>query len=69
MTVADKIRGRSAEQHIRTKDWAKFFKVTPRTWQHWLADSESIPIGRLRVIAARLGMNITELIGEQDHDS
>lgn len=64
MTVADRIRGRSAERHIRTRDWAKFFKVTERTWQNWLSEPESIPIGRLRVIAARLDVNIIELLGD-----
>lgn len=64
MTVADRIRGRSVERHIRTKDWAKLFKVTERTWQNWLAEPENIPIGRMRVISARLGVNISELLGE-----
>lgn len=64
MTVADRIRGRSVERHIQTRDWAKLFRVTPRTWQNWLSEPENIPIGRLRVIAAKLGVNITELLGE-----
>lgn len=64
MTVADRIRGRSVERHIKTKDWAKLFKVTPRTWQNWLAEPENMPIGRLRVIAARLGVNTSELLGD-----
>lgn len=65
MTVADRIRGRSVERHIRTKDWAKLFKVTPRTWQNWLSDSENMPIGRLRVIAAKLDVKTSELLGEE----
>ena len=65
MTIADRIRGRSVERHIQTRDWAKFFKVSTRTWQNWLSEPENIPIGRLRVIAARLGVNITELLGDE----
>lgn len=65
MTVADRIRGRSVERHIKTRDWAKLFKVSERTWQNWLADPECIPIGRLRVIAARLGVEVIELLGDE----
>lgn len=63
-TVADRIRGRSVENHIRTRDWAKLFKVTERTWQNWMAESENIPIGRMRVIAARLDTTVAVLMGE-----
>lgn len=66
MTVADRIRGRSVERHIKTRDWAKLFKVTERTWQNWLADPECIPIGRLRVIAAKLDVKISDLVGESE---
>lgn len=66
MTVADRIRGRSVERHIKTRDWAKLFKVTERTWQNWLADPEYIPIGRLRVIAAKLDVKISDLVGESE---
>lgn len=65
-TVADRIKGRSVENHIRTRDWAKLFHVTERTWQNWMAEPEDIPIGRLRVIAARLGTTPAVLIGEND---
>jgi transcriptional regulator with XRE-family HTH domain len=64
MTVADRIRGESTKRHISTRDWAKLFKVTERTWQYWLKDSENISIGRLRVIAARLDTTPAELMGE-----
>lgn len=50
ITVADRIRGRSVENHIRTKDWAKLFKITERTWQNWMAEPENITeIGRAHV--------------------
>ena len=65
-TVADRIKGRSVENHIKTRDWAKLFHVTERTWQNWMAEPEDIPIGRLRVIAARLGTTPAVLIGEND---
>lgn len=66
MTVADRIRGESVKYHISTRDWAKLFRVTERTWQYWLKDSENITIGRLRVIAARLQTTPAELMGEND---
>ncbi len=66
MTVADRIRGRSVERHISSRDWAKLFKVTERTWQYWMKEPENITIGRLRVIAAKLDVPTSELIGEQE---
>lgn len=66
MSVADRIRGRSVEQHIKTRDWAKLFKVSDRTWQNWLAEPENITIGRLRVIAAKLGTSPADLMGETE---
>jgi hypothetical protein len=66
MTIADRIRGRSVERHIKTRDWAKLFKVTERTWQYWLSEPENITIGRLRVIASRLDTTPAVLIGEND---
>lgn len=65
MTVADRIRGESVKQHISTREWAKFFRVTERTWQYWLSDSEKISIGRLRVIAAKLNTTPAELMGDE----
>lgn len=64
ITVADRIRGRSVENHIRTKDWAKLFKVTERTWQNWMAEPENITVGRMRVIAERLDTTVAVLMGE-----
>lgn len=66
MTVADRIKGRSKEQRIKQRDWAKLFKITPRTWQNWLNEPENITIGRLRVIAARLDTTPAQLIGEEE---
>lgn len=67
MTVADRIRGRSTERHIRTKDWAKLFKVTERTWQNWMAEPEkNFSIGKMRVIAARLDTTVSALMGENE---
>lgn len=65
-TVADRIKGRSVEEHIKTRDWARLFRVSERTWQNWMRSPEDIPIGRLRVIAARLGTTPAALIGEND---
>lgn len=64
ITVADRIRGRSVENHIRTKDWAKLFKITERTWQNWMAEPENITVGRMRVIADRLDTTVAVLMGE-----
>jgi hypothetical protein len=66
ITIADRIRGRSVERHIKTSDWAKLFKVTARTWQYWLREPEKITIGQLRVIAARLDTSVAALLGEAD---
>lgn len=65
ITVADRIRGRSVENHIRTKDWAKLFKITERTWQNWMAEPENITVGRMRVIADRLDTTVAVLMGEE----
>lgn len=64
ISIADRIRGKSLERHIQTRDWAKLFQVTDRTWQYWLREPEKISIGRLKVIAARLDMSVGELVGE-----
>lgn len=64
MNIADRIRGRSVERHIKTKDWAKLFKISPRTWQNWLANPENISIGKLQVIAAKLNTTVSVLLGE-----
>lgn len=66
MNLSDRIRGRSVERHIRSRDWAKLFKVTERTWQYWLKEPENITIGRLRVIAAKLDTTPAELMGETE---
>ena len=66
MTVGDRIRGRSVERHIKTGEWAKLFKISPRTWQNWLNEPENITIGRLRVIAARLDTTPAILMGEEE---
>lgn len=66
-TVADRIRGRSVENHVRTSDWAKLFKVTERTWQNWMAEPEKyFSIGKMRVIAARLDTTVAVLLGETE---
>ena len=66
-TVADRIRGRSVENHIRTRDWAKLFSITERTWQNWMADPEHlITLGRIKVIAARLDTTVAVLMGEDE---
>ena len=64
MNISDRIRGRSVERHIKTKDWAKLFKISPRTWQNWLANPENISIGKLQVIAAKLNTTVSVLLGE-----
>ena len=69
ITVADRIRGRSVERHIKTRDWAKLFRVTERTWQYWLRSPENITIGQLRVIAARLDTSVAALLGESNEES
>lgn len=66
MTVADRIRGRSVERHIKTRDWAKLFKVTERTWQNWMAEPENLSVGKIRVIAARLDTTVSVLLGENE---
>ena len=68
ITVADRIRGRSVERHIKTHDWAKLFKITDRTWQYWLREPEKITIGNMRVIAARLDTSVSTLLGETNED-
>lgn len=66
MTIADRIRGKMAEQRIKVTDMTRLFKVTPRTWSGWMRNPEKIPVGRLQVIAARLGTSTANLIGEED---
>lgn len=68
-TIADRIRGKSVERHVKTSDWAKLFKVTGRTWQNWLSEPENISIGRLQVIASRLDTSVSVLIGEKHEES
>lgn len=68
ITLADRVKGKSVERHIRTRDWAKLFKVTERTWQNWLKEPEKISIGNLQVIAARLDTTVAVLIGEKNED-
>jgi hypothetical protein len=66
ITLADRIKGRSVERHIRSRDWAKLFGITERSWQYWLKEPENITIGRMRVIAARLDTTVAALVGEEE---
>lgn len=65
ITLADRIKGKSVERHIKSRDWAKLFGVTERSWQYWLKKPEDITVGRLMVIAARLDTTVSELLGEE----
>lgn len=65
ITLADRIKGKSVERHIKSRDWAKLFGVTERSWQYWLKKPEDITVGRLMVIAARLDTTVAELLGEE----
>ena len=66
MSIADRIRGLMAMKRIRVREMARIFRVTERTWLNWMQNPEMIPIGRLRVIAAKLEVSTAELIGKED---
>ena len=68
ITVSDRIRGKSAERHVKTRDWAKLFRVSERTWQRWLNNPDCISLGQIKVIANYLGVEVGELIGGKDDD-
>lgn len=50
---------------VTPAEMARLFGVTDRTWRSWMADTDAITVGRAKVIAARLGTTVAELIGEE----
>lgn len=63
--VAKNIRLAMLEQGVRSRDMARLLGITERAWRHLMQDPENrLTIGRLTVIARRLGVASSQLIGE-----
>lgn len=60
-----RIKARMALLGVTPVEMARLFGVTDRTWRSWMADTDAITVGRAKVIAARLGTTVAELIGEE----
>lgn len=53
-------------QGVTPRDMARLFGISERTWRNWMRDADTmLTVARLRVIAARLGTTVSELIGEE----
>lgn len=50
---------------ISQEEMARLFKVSTRTWRNWMTDTDQITVGRMRIIAKRLGTTVGELIREE----
>lgn len=59
------IKARMAYLGISQEEMARLFKVSTRTWRNWMADTDQITVGRMRIIAKRLGTTVGELIREE----
>ena len=65
--VAAKIKGEMYRGKITSEDMAKLFKTSSRSWRNWMRDPEgSLTLGRLEVIAAKLGVTVEWLVREEE---
>ena len=62
-TVSRNIRAEMTRLELERADMAKALDISTSNWDKLLADPESrISIGRLRVIAAKLGVDVATLL-------
>lgn len=65
--VAARIKGEMYRGAITSADMAKLFRMSPRSWSNWMRDPEgNLTLGRLEVIAAKLGVTVEWLVREEE---
>ena len=65
--VAARIKSEMYRGKITAAEMAKLFKITRQSWSGWMRDPEgSLTLGRLEVIAAKLGVTVEWLVREEE---